>query len=144
VFRFSPLHRRVTASKATCLYLYDGPDQYGERPVDLSGEERGFSGKPETYRYTHGRPEWLVAVRGHAVPGDFPDADREAFSIWFDRWAEETGAEIICDYRAEALAGKPFTPTTDWQEAPSDAVLPAGLQIRVNVASGRKEARVLP
>ena len=37
-----------------------------------------------------------------------------------------------------------FAPSEDWQEVPDEAVLPPGLHIRVNLETGRKEARRLP
>ena len=37
-----------------------------------------------------------------------------------------------------------FVPSEDWQEVPDEAVLPPGLHIRVNLETGRKEARRLP
>jgi putative DNA primase/helicase len=35
-----------------------------------------------------------------------------------------------------------FTPSSEWQDVPDDAVLPAGLEININVATGRKQARI--
>jgi hypothetical protein len=35
-----------------------------------------------------------------------------------------------------------FTPTTDWQDVPAGAVLPAACQIRLNVTTGRAQARL--
>jgi AAA domain len=35
-----------------------------------------------------------------------------------------------------------FAPTKDWQDVPDDAILPPGLDIRVDVSTGRKQARL--
>jgi Protein of unknown function (DUF3987) len=37
-----------------------------------------------------------------------------------------------------------FTPTADWQYVPDDAVLPPGCQIQLDLATGRKQARLMP
>jgi phospholipid N-methyltransferase len=37
-----------------------------------------------------------------------------------------------------------FTPTKDWQAVPAEAVLPPGLEIRMNMQTGHSEARLAP
>lgn len=36
-----------------------------------------------------------------------------------------------------------FAPTTEWQDVPEDTVLPAGCQIRLNMETGRQQARLV-
>jgi putative DNA primase/helicase len=109
VFSFSPLVGQrggVKASKAQLASLYDGPDRaYSDdsRAIQLKIEKRERGRRPEYYDLGSSWPCWLVAVEGHASPDDFP-TDPHAFNEWFDRWARETGARIICDYREKAEA----------------------------------------
>jgi AAA domain len=35
-----------------------------------------------------------------------------------------------------------FVPTDDWQDVPEDAILPPGLEININLETGRKQARI--
>jgi hypothetical protein len=37
-----------------------------------------------------------------------------------------------------------FRPSYEWQDVPDDAILPPGLQIKVNLETGRKQARLMP
>mmetsp|Transcript_24615 Transcript_24615/g.56807 ORF Transcript_24615/g.56807 Transcript_24615/m.56807 type:complete len:175 (-) Transcript_24615:146-670(-) len=37
-----------------------------------------------------------------------------------------------------------FVPSADWQLVPEDVICPAGLQFRLDMASGKTEARLLP
>jgi hypothetical protein len=45
---------------------------------------------------------------------------------------------------APAAEAKVFTPTAEWQTVPKDAVVPPGLEIRMNVQTGVNEARLPP
>jgi hypothetical protein len=49
-----------------------------------------------------------------------------------------------CDRRSEAPHPTVFAATTDWQWVSDDAVLPPGLQVEVDLATGRKRARLAP
>ena len=37
-----------------------------------------------------------------------------------------------------------FAPSSAWQDVPHDAVLPPGLEIRMDMATGRNQARLMP
>ncbi len=37
---------------------------------------------------------------------------------------------------------KPFVPTADWQAVPPDTVLPPGLEIELDLSTGRQRARL--
>ncbi|CAK4670205.1 unnamed protein product [Aphanomyces euteiches] len=43
-----------------------------------------------------------------------------------------------------AVAGKLFEPTDEWQAIEPSHHLPGGLWIRINLATGQKEARNMP
>ncbi|CAK4082286.1 unnamed protein product [Aphanomyces euteiches] len=43
-----------------------------------------------------------------------------------------------------AVAGKLFEPTNEWQAIEPSYHLPGGLWIRINLATGQKEARDMP
>lgn len=47
-------------------------------------------------------------------------------------------------YKGEVSKGFAFEPSTDWQVVPEGAVLPPGLQLRVNMADGTTSARLMP
>ncbi|KAG9400169.1 hypothetical protein AC1031_011079 [Aphanomyces cochlioides] len=52
----------------------------------------------------------------------------------------------LVDGRERSLRGrtlKLFEPTHEWQEIQDDVELPAGLWIRINLSTGKKEARLL-
>jgi hypothetical protein len=109
VFWFTPLVGQrggIKADKAKLVSLYDGPDSaYSEnsRAIQLNIEKRGSGRRPEYYQLGSSWPCWLVAVERHAAPDDFP-TEPHAFNEWFDRWAKQVGAKIICDYREKAEA----------------------------------------
>jgi hypothetical protein len=39
---------------------------------------------------------------------------------------------------------KPFVPTSEWQDVPPGAVLPPGMQIQMDLATGHQQARIMP
>ena len=54
--------------------------------------------------------------------------------------AERSGLKVeVATPRQES-----FTPTAEWQVVPEGAVLPAGLEIQMNMAGGPKLARLKP
>jgi hypothetical protein len=58
----------------------------------------------------------------------------------------ETKPEIPPERTHEKSESKPapFVPTSEWQEVPKDAILPPGLEIRMNLETGKNEARTQP
>jgi hypothetical protein len=74
-----------------------------------------------------------------------------------DRWANGAGLILhngcVGDYasasRDAELAARrvnapAFVPTSEWQDVPADAVLPPGLQVEMDVTTGRNRARLHP
>ena len=71
---------------------------------------------------------------------------REESEISEERVAGEGGERPRATPPAPAAPGPPptFTPTADWQDLPEDAVLPPGCQTEVDLATGRRRARLHP
>lgn len=100
-------------------------------------------------------PEQLAAFQARAdaaaikqqeaaksVPLESPEIppDREAADALKYPAAESAAKPAT----GEAARTPAFAPTTDWQDVPDGAVLPPGLQIQMNVATGRNQARRQP
>jgi hypothetical protein len=70
----------------------------------------------------------------------------EESEISEERVAGEGGERPRATPPAPASPGPPptFTPTADWQDLPEDAVLPPGCQTEVDLATGRRRARLHP
>ena len=76
-----------------------------------------------------------------AAPGHLAESGRR-------QARNQQRAEAWRAWRAQQAQVAPetsrFTPTADWQDIPQGAILPPGLEIRMNVTTGRNEARWPP
>ena len=93
----------------------------------------------------------ICRPRRHRRPADRGDPAAEALSKFEVKAAppaeRRTSAEVSrkrLGRPAPTAAWREFVPTEQWQEVADDHLLPPGLHIRVDVTTGRKEARTLP
>jgi hypothetical protein len=115
--------KREAFNRALASLVASGRVRHVDGYAWIGGGRTGRTGSHETACDRHATP--AAGSHGSRVSSDTRPCDRATAGQDRGRAAD-------------------FVPTTDWQRVPDGAVLPPGLDIRMDLATGRNEARRRP
>jgi predicted P-loop ATPase len=85
------------------------------------------------------------AHKGTSPPPGSMDFNKQGGGVPAGNFSKNGGDTCdTCDRAGEPDHPSVFTPSADWQWVPDGAILPPGLQVEVDLATGRKRARLAP